>query len=377
MNSIQNDTYYTQVKIVPRTRHYQERSVPKFLKKVFSIVEGNKFNEYISWSNDGTALIIKKPTNFTDRVLPLFFKHSNFSSFIRQLNMYKFKKSKNCSYDHIYTHPMFQRGKIDLLRNIQRNTIEICNEIPMDAQPFKAEKEVDVERLIEENTTYKKIHKDLTTQVELIEQKMSLIKDEVVQLYSETQKSQANEKFLKGVLKSLTKVYGFENIAKIIENDAEVGAESPLSVIQAAGIQADCFENCSNVNNGSLYQLPESNYEEDTFLEKCSEFSSEYQTSEYFSTNDAHFSAEKNQLPCSKQVDSFDRQPLFALDFGFSLNFVENNEDCDLDVISPKLTKIDSYVIWVDELKHKEHTSEMLFSQYNRCLSGDLTMEDF
>jgi hypothetical protein len=346
------------------------------LKKVFSIVEGNNFNEYISWSNDGTALMIKKPTEFADRVLPFFFKHSNFSSFIRQLNMYKFKKSKNCAYDHIYTHPMFQKGKIDLLRNIQRKSAEMCNEGPMDAQSFKAEKEIDVERLIQENTQYKKIHKDLTAQVGFIEQKMSLIKDEVAQLYSENQKSQANEKFLKSVLKSLTKVYGIESIAKIIENDAEVGAESPSKMIQAAGVQQDCFENCSNINNGSLSQLPESNCEEEAFLEKCSEFSSEYQSSEYFSTNDALYPAEKNQLPCSK-IDPFDRQPLFALDFGLNVNFVDNNEDCDVAVISPKLTKIDSYVIWVDELKHKEYTSEMLFSQYNRCLNGGLTMEDF
>jgi hypothetical protein len=346
------------------------------LKKVFSIVEGNKFNEYISWSNDGTALIIKKPTDFADRVIPLFFKHSNFSSFIRQLNMYKFKKSKNCAYDHIYTHPMFQKGRIDLLRNIQRKAAEMCNEASMDAQPFKADKEVDVERLIQENAQYKKIHKDLTTQVAFIEQKMSLIKDEVAQIYSEKQKSQENEKFLKGVLKSLTKVYGLENIAKIIENEIEVGAESPSKMIQAAGVQEDCFENCSNINNGRLSQLPESNCEEEVLLEKCSEFSSEYQSSEYFSTNDALYPVERNQLSCS-QIDSFDKLPLFALDFGLNVNFVDNNEDRDVVVISPKLTKIDSYVIWVDELKHKEYTSEMLFSQYNTCFNRGLTMEDF
>jgi hypothetical protein len=370
MNSIHNKTYYTQVKIVPRTRYSQERSVPKFLKKVFSIVEENKFNEYISWSNNGTALIIKKPTDFADRVLPFFFKHSNFSSFIRQLNMYKFKKSKNGAYDHIYTHPMFQKGKIDLLRNIQRKTAEMCNEAPIDAQPFKAEKAVDVETKNKQNTQYNKIQKDYTTQVEFIEQKMSLIKDEVAKIYSEKQKSQANEKFLKDVLKSLTKVYGLENIAKIIENEIEVGAESPSKMIQAAGMQEDCFENCSNINDGSFSQMAESNCEEEGFLEKCSEFSSEYQPSEYFSTNDALYPVEKNQLPFS-QVDSSGRQPLFALDF------VDNNEDCDVAVVSPKLTKIDSYVIWVDELKHKEYTSEMLFSQYNRCFNGGLTMEDF
>ena len=112
MTSIHDNSNNNQMNTVSRTRHFQERSVPKFLKKVFSILEGNSFSAYISWSDDGRSLIIKKPTDFADEVLPQFFKHSNFSSFIRQLNMYKFKKSKNCAYDHIYSHPMFQRGRM-------------------------------------------------------------------------------------------------------------------------------------------------------------------------------------------------------------------------------------------------------------------------
>ena len=68
-----------------RTKSHQERSVPKFLKKFFYILEENKHIEFVSWSNDGTVMIVKKPTEFAEKVLPLYFKHNNFASFVRQV----------------------------------------------------------------------------------------------------------------------------------------------------------------------------------------------------------------------------------------------------------------------------------------------------
>jgi hypothetical protein len=90
----------------------QEKSVPKFLRKVYYMLENNEHSEYVSWSNDGTALVVKKPTEFSDSVLPCYFKHNNLASFVRQLNMYNFKKNKNYQYDHTYGHEMFHRGKM-------------------------------------------------------------------------------------------------------------------------------------------------------------------------------------------------------------------------------------------------------------------------
>ena len=70
---------------VGKFHNYQERSVPKFLKKLYYILEENKHQELISWNETGTALIIKKPIEFAEKVLPMYFKHSNFASFIRQV----------------------------------------------------------------------------------------------------------------------------------------------------------------------------------------------------------------------------------------------------------------------------------------------------
>lgn len=49
----------------------------------------------ISWTSSGDSFNIKNISKFTDEILPQYFKHRNFSSFIRQLNMYGFRKTRH------------------------------------------------------------------------------------------------------------------------------------------------------------------------------------------------------------------------------------------------------------------------------------------
>lgn len=44
--------------------------------------------DIVSWSEDGLSFTIWQPAEFSRDLLPLYFKHSNLASFVRQLNTY-------------------------------------------------------------------------------------------------------------------------------------------------------------------------------------------------------------------------------------------------------------------------------------------------
>lgn len=61
---------------------------PPFLKKTFEMVEDPETDPIVSWSPSRDSFIVWDSHEFSKILLPNFFKHSNFSSFIRQLNTY-------------------------------------------------------------------------------------------------------------------------------------------------------------------------------------------------------------------------------------------------------------------------------------------------
>eukprot|EP00299_Pterocystis_sp_00344_P014173 c7004_g1_i1.p1 GENE.c7004_g1_i1~~c7004_g1_i1.p1 ORF type:complete len:443 (+),score=119.45 c7004_g1_i1:33-1361(+) len=99
---------------------FDEPSVPAFLLKLYTMLEDPNTDDIIAWSPKGDTFIVFKPSEFANLVLPQFFKHSNFQSFIRQLNLYGFHKLKQSANWNEFSHDMFKRGHKHLLKDIKR-----------------------------------------------------------------------------------------------------------------------------------------------------------------------------------------------------------------------------------------------------------------
>uniref|UniRef100_A0A8D0NCU1 HSF-type DNA-binding domain-containing protein n=1 Tax=Sus scrofa TaxID=9823 RepID=A0A8D0NCU1_PIG len=82
----------------------------------------------------GSSFHVLDQGQFAKEVLPKYFKHSNMASFVRQLNMYGFRKVVHIEQgglvkperdDTEFQHPCFLRGQEQLLENIKRKVTSV------------------------------------------------------------------------------------------------------------------------------------------------------------------------------------------------------------------------------------------------------------
>jgi hypothetical protein len=116
-------------KLTKKDKH----EVPIFLKKTYHMIDTCDSN-VASWADDGLTFVVKDPEVFAAQIIPQFFKHNNFSSFVRQLNFYGFRKIKldpiklntaNAERENKYwrfKHDKFREGRPDLLIEIKKAT---------------------------------------------------------------------------------------------------------------------------------------------------------------------------------------------------------------------------------------------------------------
>ncbi|XP_049331619.1 heat shock factor protein 1 isoform X2 [Astyanax mexicanus] len=111
-------------------------NVPAFLTKLWTLVEDPETDPLICWSPHGNSFHVFDQGRFSKEVLPKYFKHNNMASFVRQLNMYGFRKVVHIEHgglvkpekdDTEFQHPFFVRGQEHLLENIKRKVAAVSN----------------------------------------------------------------------------------------------------------------------------------------------------------------------------------------------------------------------------------------------------------
>ncbi|XP_026086625.1 heat shock factor protein 1-like [Carassius auratus] len=174
-------------------------NVPAFLTKLWTLVEDPETNHLICWSATGTSFHVFDQGRFAKEVLPKYFKHNNMASFVRQLNMYGFRKVVNIEQsglvkperdDTEFQHLYFLQGHEHLLEHIKRKVSIVKSE------ETKVRQE-DLSKLLYEVQVLRSQQENMEMQMQDMKQQNDVLWREVVSLrQNHTQQQKVTNKLI-------------------------------------------------------------------------------------------------------------------------------------------------------------------------------------
>ncbi|CAG8713260.1 953_t:CDS:2 [Cetraspora pellucida] len=200
----------------PRSPRTGNRSVPAFLNKLYNMVNDPQSNELITWSESGNSFLVKRPQDFAKEVLPRFFKHNNFSSFVRQLNMYGFHKiphlqqgvlqSDGQSEQWEFSNTNFLRNQPDLLYFVTRKKGK-------DTENIKEPNEIDINHILNEIASIKKHQMTISADLKNIQKENQILWQETI---SARDRHRRQQETIDKILRFLASVFSADKKRAIV-----------------------------------------------------------------------------------------------------------------------------------------------------------------
>ncbi|KAF5748046.1 Heat shock factor protein 5 [Tripterygium wilfordii] len=187
------------------------QSIPPFLRKCYEMVDDESSNPVISWSQNDDSFVIWNMTEFSVQLLPKFFKHNNFSSFMRQLNIYGFRKIDSDRWE--FSNDGFIKGQKHLLKNIcrRKHSQSMDNRKTLLQQDNKVESSEEIENpgLWKEVENLKTDKNSLMQQLVNLRQHQETADDKLLVLKDRLQGMEKNQQQMLSFLVIAMKIPGF------------------------------------------------------------------------------------------------------------------------------------------------------------------------
>ncbi|KAH7413134.1 HSF-type DNA-binding protein [Cadophora sp. MPI-SDFR-AT-0126] len=164
-----------------------------FIHKLYNMLEDQSIQHLISWSNSAESFVMS-PSNDFSKVLSQYFKHTNISSFVRQLNMYGFHKVSDVFHTGSPDSPLwefkhggnsFKRGDLVGLREIKRRA---SRHALVHRDSYSAPKP----QLSQPGTPAEPVH----TMQESAETRLTNVEHTLYEMHARLQRSEDNSQFM-------------------------------------------------------------------------------------------------------------------------------------------------------------------------------------
>ncbi|KAJ3081354.1 stress-responsive transcription factor hsf1 [Quaeritorhiza haematococci] len=216
------------------------KSVPAFLNKLYNMVNDPSTDDLIHWSEDGTTFIVQRHEDFAKEVLPRFFKHNNFSSFVRQLNMYGFHKVP-----HLHDKVLQPEGDAEIWefanQHFQRNQPDLLCLVTRKKSREGDDKDgaLDFNNIIQEIAAIKRHQLTISSDLKNIQRENQILWTESITIRDRYQRQQETIdkilRFLASVFSSKKKKIGNKRQRLMIEEGFDSDSDGGLEEIQKSG----------------------------------------------------------------------------------------------------------------------------------------------